>query len=217
MQAPMEKYYAKRLEETAEALRGNHFKAHVVPDAEAARTLVLEEILPQSGAAAVSFGGSGTLVATGLPQALAGMSGLSVLDTMDKTISAADMYERRRQSLLVDLFLTGTNAVTEDGVLVNLDMIGNRACAIAFGPKQVVVLVGRNKIVPDLTAAFARIKNFAAPLNAMRLSKKTPCVISSHCEDCGSPERICNVWTITEKSYPRGRITVICINQDLGL
>ena len=217
MQAPVETYFAKRLDEVAEALRGNHFKAYVVPDVDAARKLVLEEIVPQAGASSVSFGGSMTLAATGLPQALAEMPGLSVIDTMDKTITAAEMYERRRQALLADLFLTGTNAVTEDGVLVNLDMIGNRACAIAFGPRHVVVLVGRNKIVPDLTSAFARIKNFAAPANAMRLSKKTPCVVSSHCEDCGSPERICNVWTVTEKSFPRGRIAVVCINQDLGL
>lgn len=217
MLAPIEAYYGKRLEEVAEALRGNHFKAHVVPDAAAAGALVLEKILPESGAVTVSFGGSGTLAATGLPAALAAVPGLSVLDTLDRTLTSEQAYERRRQALLVDLFLSGTNAVTEDGVLVNLDMIGNRACAIAFGPKQVVVLVGRNKIVPDLTAAFTRIKNFAAPANAMRLSKKTPCVATSHCEDCGSPERICNVWTITEKSFPKGRITVICINQDLGL
>lgn len=217
MQAPIEAYYAKRLGEVAEALRGNHFQVHIVPDAEAARTLVLTDILPASGARTVSYGGSGTLVSTGLPEALAGRPDISVIDTFDKTLTPEDAYERRRQSLLADLYLTGTNAVTEDGTLVNLDMIGNRACAIAFGPKRVVVLVGRNKIVPDLNAAMGRIKEYAAPLNAMRLSKKTPCVSTSHCEDCGSPERICNVWTITEKSFPRGRITVVCINQDLGL
>jgi L-lactate utilization protein LutB len=217
MPDPREEYYAKRLEEVAEALGRNHFKAHVVSDAAAARDLVLGRILPESQARTVSFGGSETLHATGLPQALAASREISVLDTFDRTIPPEELHERRRQALLVDLFLTGTNAVTEDGVLVNLDMIGNRACAINFGPRQVVVLVGRNKIVPDLTSAFSRIKEFAAPANAMRLSKKTPCVATSHCEDCGSPDRICNVWAITEKSFPRGRVTVICINQDLGL
>ncbi|WP_300158665.1 lactate utilization protein [Solidesulfovibrio sp.] len=217
MTSPTDLYYAKRLEEAAEALRKNHFKAHVVPDAAAAKALFLDEILPASGAKTVSYGGSMTLAATGLPQALAGTPGVEVLDTLDRSITPEQAYERRRQALLVDLFVTGTNAVTEDGVLVNLDMIGNRACAIAFGPRQAVVLVGRNKLVSDLTSAISRIKEFAAPANAMRLSKKTPCVATSHCEDCGSPERICNVWTITEKSFPRGRITVILINQDLGL
>jgi len=81
----------------------------------------------------------------------------------------------------------------------------------------VVILVGRNKIVSELDDAMYRIKNYAAPLNAMRLEKKTPCVKTSYCEDCKSPDRICNVWTITEKSFPKGRIRVVLINQDLGL
>jgi MinD superfamily P-loop ATPase len=81
----------------------------------------------------------------------------------------------------------------------------------------VVVLVGRNKIVSELDDAMHRIKNYAAPINAMRLDKKTPCVKTSYCEDCKSPDRICNVWTITEKSFPKGRIRVVLINQDLGL
>lgn len=217
MQAPVEAYHARRLEDVVLALRGNHFDAHVVADVDAARALVLDRIVPEAAPATVSFGGSMTLVATGLPAALAAIPGLAVCDTMDRSISPEAMYERRRQALLVDLFITGTNAVTEDGVLVNLDMIGNRACAIAFGPRKVVVLVGRNKLVPDLATAMRRVKEYAAPANAMRLGKKTPCAATARCADCGSPDRICNVWTITEKSFPRGRISVICINQDLGL
>jgi MinD superfamily P-loop ATPase len=96
-------------------------------------------------------------------------------------------------------------------------MIGNRACSINFGPKHVVILVGRNKIVSELDDAMFRVKNYAAPANAIRLEKKTPCVKTSYCEDCKSPDRICNVWTITEKSFPKGRIRVVLINQDLGL
>lgn len=217
MPSPTDVYYAKRLEDVAGALRSNHFDAHVVPDIAAARALFLETILPRSGAGTVAYGGSATLMALGLPETLAATPGLDVVDTLDRTLTPEQAYERRRQALLVDLFLTGTNAVTTDGVLVNLDMIGNRACAIAFGPKRVVVFVGRNKLVEDLTSAVQRIKEFAAPANAIRLAKNTPCVKTSHCEDCGSPERICNVWTITEKSFPRGRISVVCINQDLGL
>lgn len=217
MQAPVETYFAKRLEAVAEALRANHFDAHVVPDAAAARTLVLERIIPDTAPKTVAFGGSMTLAATALPEAVRSVPGLAVIDTLEKLPTPQEAYERRRQALLADLFLTGTNAVTEDGALVNLDMIGNRACAIAFGPRKVVVLVGRNKIVPDLDAAVHRIKEFAAPTNAMRLDKKTPCAATSRCEDCAGPDRICNVWTITEKCYPKYRVTVICINQDLGL
>ena len=95
-------------------------------------------------------------------------------------------------------------------------MIGNRVCGLTFGPRHVVVLVGRNKIVPDIEEAMFRIKNYAAPVNAMRLGKKTPCAETSYCQECKSPDRICNTWTITEKSLPKGRIKVILINEDLG-
>jgi hypothetical protein len=217
MQAPVEAYHAKRLQEVAEALGSNHFDAHVVADVAAARALVLDRILPEAAPRTVSFGSSMTLLATGLPEALKARPEFTIIDTLEKLPTAEEAYERRRQALLSDMFLTGTNAVTEAGELVNLDMIGNRACAIAFGPRRVVVLVGRNKIVTDVDAAILRIKNYAAPINAMRLDKKTPCATTARCQDCGSPERICNVWTITEKSYPRKRISVVCINQDLGL
>jgi hypothetical protein len=114
------------------------------------------------------------------------------------------------------MFFTGTNALLETGVLVNLDMVGNRVAALTFGPRRVVVLAGRNKIVPDLEAAERRIKEYAAPINAVRLAKRTPCVKTFRCHDCRSPDRICNTWTITEKSFPKARITVVLINQDLG-
>ena len=118
--------------------------------------------------------------------------------------------------MLVDLFVTGTNAVTESGQLVNLDMIGNRVGAVTFGPKHVIILVGRNKIVPDLESAMFRVQNYAAPVNTMRLDKKTPCAKTSFCADCKSPDRICNYWTITEKSFPKNRVKIVLINKDMG-
>ena len=127
------------------------------------------------------------------------------------------MLERRRQALQADLFITGTPAVTETGQMENLDMIGNRIGALTFGPKWVIVLVGRNKIAADLDEAMFRVKNYVAPVNSMRLDKKTPCVKTSYCEECKSPDRICNTWTITEKSFPKGRVKVVLINEDLGL
>jgi hypothetical protein len=96
-------------------------------------------------------------------------------------------------------------------------MIGNRIGALTFGPRWVIIVVGRNKIVPDLEEAMFRVKNYAAPANAMRLDKKTPCVKTSFCEECKSPDRICNTWTITEKSFPKGRVKIVLINEDLGL
>lgn len=216
MLAPVQAYFEKRLADTAKALSDNHFLVHVVADAEEAAQVVIGEVLPAVAPKVVSYGGSMTLTATGLPALLAARPELSIIDTRDHAIPAEEMYDRRRQALLADLFVTGSNAVTQDGKLVNLDMIGNRVCAINFGPRHVVVLLGRNKIVPDVATGMARVKNYAAPVNAMRLSKKTPCVATSHCQDCGSPQRICNVWTITEKCFPRGRVTVVLINQDLG-
>lgn len=158
-----------------------------------------------------------TFISTGLYDAFKGNPDMKVLDVFNKNLSPEDALELRRQSLLVDLFITGTNAVTETGELVNLDMVGNRVAGITFGPKHVVVLVGRNKIVPDLEEAMVRIKDYAAPTNAMRLDKKTPCVKTSRCEECKSPDRICNSWTITQKSFPKGRIKVVLINEDMGL
>jgi hypothetical protein len=96
-------------------------------------------------------------------------------------------------------------------------MIGNRIGALTFGPRWVIILVGRNKLVANLDDAMYRIKNYVAPANSMRLDKKTPCVKTSFCEECNSPDRICNTWTITEKSFPKGRVKIVLINEDLGL
>ena len=217
MDKPIEHYWQIRLKAVKEALEANHFEAFLAQDVKEAKNIVKEQILPTLGAKSVSWGGSMTFLATGLYEEIKKMPGLEILDTYDRSKPPEENMELRRRSVLADLFITGTNALTEGGVLVNLDMMGNRACSINFGPKHVLILVGRNKIVSELDDAMYRIKNYAAPVNAMRLDKKTPCVKTSYCEDCKSPDRICNVWTITEKSFPKGRIKVVLINQDLGL
>lgn len=217
MDKPLEHYWQIRLKGVKESLEANNFEAFLATDVGEARRIVKEQILPALGAKSVSWGGSMTFLATGLYEEIKKMPGLEILDTFDRSKPPEETMEIRRKSALADLFITGTNALTEGGILVNLDMIGNRACSINFGPKHVVILVGRNKIVSELDDAMYRVKNYAAPLNAMRLDKKTPCVKTSFCEDCKSPDRICNVWTITEKSFPKGRIKVVLINQDLGL
>jgi hypothetical protein len=177
----------------------------------------MEEMLPKLSPDSVAYGGSMTLGSTGLLDRLAELDSIKLIAPNAPGISPEEKIELRRQGLLVDLYLTGTNAVTEDGCLVNLDMTGNRVAALTFGPKKVVVFAGRNKIVSDLESAMYRIKDYAAPANAMRLNCKTPCVKTSECADCKSSGRICNTWTITEKSYPKERVTVVLINEDLGL
>ena len=210
-------YWQLRLTAVKEQLERNNFEAVVVQSAGEAAQFVMDKLLPESKAQSVSFGGSMTLSSSGLLDSLAAVENLTVLSPNAPGISIEEKMEIRRQGLLVDLYLTGTNAITEDGLLVNLDMIGNRVGALTFGPKKVVVFVGRNKIVPDLERAMDRIKDYAAPANAIRLECKTPCAKTSECADCNSPGRICNTWTITEKSFPKGRVTVVIINDDLGL
>ncbi len=217
MQNPIENYWQIRLNNLKKALEGNNFEVFLAASAAEAKGIVLDTIIPQAAPKSVSWGGSMTLGAAGIGEILLNDASLQAIDPYEPNISPAESYERRRQALLVDLYFTGTNAITEKGQLVNLDMTGNRVGALNFGPKNVVVLAGRNKIVPGLEEAMARIKNYAAPANVIRLNKKTPCMTTSVCHDCKSPERICNVWAITEKSFPKKRIKIVLINQDMGL
>jgi hypothetical protein len=217
MQNPVENYWLIRLGDLKKELEANNFEVFLAGTADEARDIVLNTIIPPLAPRSISWGGSMTFGTCGIGKVLSNNPSLTIINPYETALSPAEQYERRRQALLVDLYFTGTNAITEDGQLVNLDMIGNRVGALNFGPKNVVVLIGRNKVVADLESAMRRIKNYSAPVNAMRLDKQTPCVKTSYCQECKSPDRICNVWTITEKSFPKGRIKVVLINQDMGL
>ena len=216
MEKPVTAFWEIKLEALKGTLEKNNFEVYLARTGEDAKKLVVDTILPQLSPKTVSWGGSLTHVQTGIYEELKAREDITILDTYDKSLSPPEAYELRRRSLMVDLFITGTNAVTQKGRLVNLDMIGNRAAAITFGPKNVIIIIGRNKIVADVDEAIERIKTYAAPVNALRLDKKTPCVKTGVCQNCKSPERICNVWTISEKSFPKGRIKVILINEDFG-
>jgi L-lactate utilization protein LutC len=217
MDNPVEHYWNIKLNHLKENLEKNNFEVFVAASLQEVHSIVMETLLPRIQPASISWGGSMTFVASGLYDELKQSRSMTVLDTFDKDISAEESLERRRQSLLVDLYITGTNALTESGMLVNLDMIGNRIAALTFGPKDVILIIGRNKIVPGLEEAMDRVKDIAAPANAMRLDKKTPCVKTASCHECKSPDRICNTWTITQKSFPKGRVKIILLNQDAGL
>jgi len=217
MKNPIDHYWTLKLENVKEALESNNFEVFLAESSEHASQLVLDRIMTAIDVKTVSWGGSVTFIGTGLYDVLKDREDLKVLDVFAKSLSVEEKTQLRRSALLTDLFITGTNAITEDGCLVNLDMIGNRVGAITFGPKHVLILVGRNKIVPDIDAAMLRIKEFAAPVNAMRLDMKTPCVKTGMCSECQGSERICNSWTITQKSFPKKRIKVVLINEDLGI
>ncbi|MCK4596920.1 lactate utilization protein [bacterium] len=205
-------YYEARVKTTMIALKRRNMAAVFVPDEPAAVKTALQMITP---GATVGLGGSLTVKQIGLLDAL--HSGKCILyDQYAKGISPEKSMQLRRKGLLADFFVTGTNAVTMDGRLVNLDGCGNRVAALTFGPPKVIVVVGRNKIVADVDEALGRIWNYAAPLNAKRLNRKVPCTVSGQCEDCFSAERICNHLVITERQMAEGRLTVIIVNQDLG-
>ena len=218
MQNPIESYWKHRMEKCKNALENNNFDAYLAKDSLEAHQIIIKEIIPKIEVKSASWGDSMTLHATGVTDTLRKIPGINVIETFAEGVPREEIMERRRQALLADLFFSGSNALTETGKLVNLDMVGNRIAGIVFGPKHVIIAVGRNKIVADVADAMKRIKNYAAPLNANRHTDfKTPCRKTSYCMDCKSPDRICNTWTITEKSYPKGRIKVLIINKDLGL
>ncbi|WP_320170705.1 lactate utilization protein [Maridesulfovibrio sp.] len=213
---PVQSFWDIKLGELREVFEDSGYVTYVAKNQKAAASMVLDKILPQLKPASVSFGGSTTVVESGIYDQVKKLKNVKVIDTYDTTPSMAERIERRRQSLLTDVLITSANAFTEEGELVNLDGTGNRVAAMAFGPRNVIVVVGRNKLCVDLDAAVSRIKEYAAPVNAMRLKRKTPCAVTGKCQDCNSKDRICNVWSITEKSSPKGRIHVVFINEDLG-
>lgn len=206
------------IEKTVAALRRNHFEVFIATDKEDAGRIFFNEIFPHLQVESVSWGDSETMKATGVLDELRKHPELAVINTFAPDMSRAQKIYWRRKALTADLFLSGSNAVTQKGQLVNLDMIGNRIGGIVFGPKQVVLFIGINKITEDLEAAMQRVRTIAAPRNAMRHEGfRTPCRKTGVCMDCNSPDRICNVWSITEKSFPAGRIKIVLIREKLGL
>lgn len=212
----LQTYWKGKLETIQAVLEDNNFKVWVADSMDQACSTFWSKIFDQVKPGSVSFGGSMTVVNSGLYDELKKRNDIQVIDTYDTSAPQDEFLERRRQALLSDLFITSTNAVTKEGHLVNLDGLGNRVAGLTFGPKHVALLIGRNKIVTDMEQAIDRIKDFAAPANTIRLNKKTPCVKTFQCEDCSSPDRICNTWTITEKSNPPERVKIILINEHVG-
>lgn len=135
----------------------------------------------------------------------------------DKAGNPAERVEIMRQGLLADTFLMSVNGMSADGELVNIDGNGNRCAAMLYGPKQVVIIAGINKVAKDLHAAIARARSVAATTNVQRFpGKKTPCSVTGACADCLSADCICNYFVITRRSNPQGRIKVILVGESLG-
>ena len=145
---------------------------------------------------------------------------VEALKTPDYRFIDRDAYADKRAAMLAaydaDVFLSSVNAMTEDGVLVNIDGNSNRVSAIAQGPKKVVMIVGMNKVCKDIDGAMKRARNVAAPINAQRFGLNTPCAKTGACMDCKSPDTICCQFLITRFSRHAGRIHVILVNDTLG-
>lgn len=165
----------------------------------------------------VGLGGSETLIETGLVDALRRMD-IRLLDRYRAGVSKKEVDEMRRQGMLADVYIMSSNAVTADGRLVNIDGTGNRVAALAFGPRQVLLLVGMNKVCSGLEAAIARARNVAAPPNSLRVNADTPCSHTGFCQDphCHPPHRICCQLAITEASMTPGRLLVVLVGESLG-
>lgn len=161
----------------------------------------------------VSCGGSMTLAEIGLQEhfAEAGAEWINpnIIEDLDKK------YEERVRALGSDVYYMSSNAITMDGVLVNIDATGNRVGALCFGPKQVVLIVGANKIALDEEDAVKRIKTYACPPNCLRIGRNTPCTVTGKCGDCLSKETIC-CYTVATRACITGRINVILVNENLG-
>ncbi|MEW6719415.1 MAG: lactate utilization protein [Thermodesulfobacteriota bacterium] len=203
-------HLAQRGKRCVDALRKNGFDALFLPDREAVRSRVLQEC---GTALTIGFGGSMTVAELGIHEALEG-KGKRLLD--HGRVPAGEKAATRMAQLTCDLFLTGTNAVTLDGCLVNMDMNGNRTNAMTFGPKKIVVVAGANKVVADVPEGMRRIKSTAAPRNARRLQLSTPCASTGFCSDCDSPQRICRVYSIIERKPPLSDITVLLCGEPMG-
>jgi hypothetical protein len=164
--------------------------------------------------ASVAVGGSETLAAMGLIDIFR-QSDYLFFDRY-QPISFEETVEIYRQSLLADFLVTGTNAITRQGQLVNIDSSGNRVAGMSFGPRRVIVVAGANKVVTNLEAALQRLQAIA-PMNALRNGHQTPCVTTGRCVDCQIPARVCNsIGIINHGMKFPGRITIIMVAEETG-
>ena len=191
-----------------EGIDSRNMKGYYANSKEEALKLALD-LIPEKSS--VTMGGAMSAHEIGLVDALQ----KGDYDFIDR-----DVYEDKRAAMLkaydADFFLSSANAITEDGVIVNIDGNANRVSAIAQGPKHVIFIVGMNKVCPDVDAAMKRARNVAAPINAQRFGLSTPCAKTGSCMNCKSPDTICCQFLITRFSRHPGRIHVIMVNDNLG-
>lgn len=206
------KLYDKMGPSVVKELEKRYFEAYYVSTAQEAAEKVLE-LIPKEHT--VGWGGTMTIDQLGVKEKLR-QAGYTVIDR-DTGKTPEEKQELMRACLTADTFLMSSNAVSEDGQLVNIDGNGNRVAALCYGPKSVVMVVGLNKVAPDLESAMARARHTAAPMNAQRFANiNTPCSVTGRCADCKGQGSICAQFVTTRLCKPAGRIKVVLVGEDLG-
>ena len=204
-------YFAKRVQQLVKNLKKRHFEAHYCETKEEALNKALS-LIPEGE----SVGWGGATSAEQIGQLNAIRTGNYKAIDRDTAKSPEERTEMMRSCLLTDTFITGTNAISLEGELVNIDGMGNRVAAIVYGPKKILVIAGMNKVVDTLEDAMTRARTVAAPINKQRFGNDTPCTVNGSCADCLSEGCICNQILITRNCRPAGRITVILVGEELG-
>lgn len=195
---------------TIESLKKNNFDVKYFENSQDAVQEILKEIKRED---VVGIGGSMTIKELQLDKLLKDRGNTVHWHWLEATLD--DMNKARQSAAHSDVYLTSTNALTQDGKLVNTDGTGNRVAAMFYGPKKTIVVCGINKIAENIDSAIERIE-MNAYKNARRLKLNTPCAINESCTDCSSPQRMCNITTIIHKKPMQKEITVILINEELG-
>jgi len=204
-------YYQIKAENLIKNFAGRNIDGYFVENSEAAAEKVLELIGTNT---TVSWGGSKTLQQIGIFDKLKAAD-YRLLDR-DTAKNSAEKEEIYHQALSADYYLMSSNAITQSGKLVNVDGNGNRLAALIYGPKNVIIVAGMNKVTVDEESAVKRVRNQAAPANAIRLDQKTPCVKTGCCHSCQVDDTICCQTVITRYSRPKDRIKVILVGEELG-
>ena len=162
----------------------------------------------------IGWGGSMTLSECGVMDAIKG-KGYELIDRAEAT-TKEEVKEVHKRIFGADFFLMSSNAITIDGELINVDGRSNRVCYLCYGPENVIIVAGMNKVVSDVESGIKRVHDVAAPANTVRLNKKTPCSVTGRCADCLSPDCICAQTVITRLSAIPQRIKVILVGEELG-
>lgn len=207
-----EEYYQKLADTLIQNLKKRQIEAVFCATIEEARAAALAHV---GAGSSVSFGGSMTLEEAGILEALRGREDITLIDRANAK-TPDETQQIMHEALSCDYYFMSTNALTEGGELVNIDGNGNRLAALIYGPKQVIIVAGMNKVVPTVEDAVRRVRGTATPLNCIRLSRNTPCAATGTCADCLSPDCICNQVVITRRSGNPDRIKVILVGADLG-